>query len=71
MKNVEPQQVSYVLFEKTGQVTVHISAYDYKQYTERFTFDQLCNSFGTIFIRFLEYYREGQEERITVELKSV
>jgi hypothetical protein len=71
MNNVEPKQVSYVLFEKTGQVTVHISAYDYRQYTERFTFDQLCSSFGTIFIRFLGYYQEGHEERIVTELKSV
>jgi hypothetical protein len=71
MKDVEPNQVSYVLFEKTGQVTVHISAYDYKQYTERFTFDQLCSSFGTIFIRFLDYYLEGHEDRIITELKSV
>jgi hypothetical protein len=71
MKNIEPQQVSYILFEKNGQVTVHISAYDYKQYTERFTFDQLCSSFGNIYIRFLDYYLEGNEDRIVTELKSV
>jgi len=71
MKNIEPKQASYVLIEKSGQVRVHVSAYDYKQYTERFTFNQLCDSFGNIFKRFLEYYREGHEDRITIELKSV
>lgn len=70
MNNVEPQQVSYVLFERSGQISVHISAYDYKQYTARFTFNQLCDSFGVIFKRFLEYYIEGHEDRIVVELKS-
>ena len=71
MKNVEPGQVSYALFDKSGKVSVHISAFDYKQYTERFTFDQLCDSFGKIFTRFLKYYLEGNETRILVELKSV
>lgn len=70
MLDIEPQQVSYVLFDKTGQLSVHISAYDYKQYTERFTFDQLCNSFGSMFKRFLEYYQEGHDDRIITELKS-
>lgn len=71
MKDIEPGQVSYVLFEKSGQISVHIAAYDYKQYTERFTFNQLCDSFGNTFTRFLEYYMEGHEERIITELKSV
>lgn len=71
MNNIEPPQVSYVLIEKSGQISVHIAAYDYKQYTQRYTFNQLCDSFGNIFKRFLEYYTEGHEDRIVTELKSV
>ena len=71
MTDPEPEKVSYVLFDKEGKITVHISAFDYRQYTKRFTFDQLCESLGSTFHRFLEYYKEGYEERIINELKSV
>jgi hypothetical protein len=67
----QPEEVSYVLFDYSGKVIVHIAPFDYKQYTKRFTFDQLCHSFGEMFKRFLQYYREGHEERIVAELKSV
>jgi len=71
IKDLEPERVSYILFDSSGQITVHIAPFDYKQYTKRFTFDQLCGSFGELFKRFLEYYNEGHEERIIAELKSV
>lgn len=71
LKNPEPGSVSYVQFSKEGEISVHIAAFDYKQYTKRFTFDQLCNSLGDTFHRFLEYYKEGHEDRIINELKSV
>ncbi|MEN8225913.1 MAG: hypothetical protein ABFS05_11210 [Bacteroidota bacterium] len=71
MRDPEPHEVSYVLFGKDGDISVHIAAFDYKQYTRRFTFDQLCSSLGNTFYRFLEYYKEGHEDRIINELKSV
>jgi len=71
MTDPEPSRVSYVLFTKEGNIIVHISSYDYRQYTKRFTFDQLCNSFAKNFRNFLEYYKAGHEERIFMELKSV
>ncbi|MBU2652212.1 MAG: hypothetical protein KKA81_14885 [Bacteroidetes bacterium] len=71
MTDPEPSRVSYVLFSKDGNISVHISPYDYRQYTKRFTFDQLCNSFARNFRNFLDYYKEGHEERIFMELKSV
>lgn len=67
----EPEQSSYCLFDKDGNVIVHITAKDYRQYRQNLNFDQLCDSTGKIFIRFLEYYKEGFEARITEELKSV
>jgi len=71
MLDPDPQKVSYALFGKDGNITVAIAAYDYKQYTRRLTFDQLCSSLGDTMQRFLEYYQEGHEERIINELKSV
>lgn len=71
MLEPEPAKISYVLFGKEGDISVHISAFDYRQYTKRFTFDQLCNAMGITFQRFLAHYKSGQEERILTELKSV
>jgi len=71
MQDPEPGKVSYVLFGKEGEISVNISAFDYRQYTKRFTFDQLCGSLGNTMLRFLEYYQQGHEERIINELKSV
>ena len=48
---------------------VSISEYDYRQYRKKFNFDQLCASVGDIFKRFLEYYEDGNEDRIITELK--
>jgi len=64
------QRISYVSFGNEGNVSVHISEYDYKRFREELTFDQLCASLGDVFIRFLEHYKKGLENRISVELKS-
>jgi hypothetical protein len=71
VREPDPSQVSYVEFNEEGKINVHISPFDYRQYTKRYTFDQLCSSFGDMFKRFLEHYKEGHEERIMAELKSV
>jgi len=63
--------VSYVSFTKDGNISVHISERDYRQYKNQLSFDQLCASFSTLFKQFLEYYKDGNEERIITELKSV
>jgi len=69
----EPElaKVSYVAYDAQGNVSVHISEYDYRQYKDTLSFDQLCTSLGELFKRFLEYYQEGKENRILTELKSV
>ncbi|RLD76329.1 MAG: hypothetical protein DRJ15_15530 [Bacteroidetes bacterium] len=71
MLNPDPSLVSYVLFGNEGDISVHIAAFDYKQYTKRFSFDQLCSSLGSTMHRFLEHYKDGNEGRIIDELKSV
>jgi hypothetical protein len=70
LKEAELHHISYVSFDDQGKVNVHISEYDYKRYKEEITFDLLCASMGNTFKRFLGYYKNGVEERITVELKS-
>lgn len=70
---VDPQmnKVSYTSFSKDGNISVHISEADYKQYKNKLSFDQLCGSFVNLFKQFLEYYKDGNEDRIITELKSV
>lgn len=69
----DPQlkSVSHIIFNKDGNISVHISEKDYRQYKNQLSFDQLCSSFSTLFKQFLEYYKDGNEDRIITELKSV
>lgn len=64
------REVSHVMIGNDGRVTVKVSDKDYRDYLERLSFDQLCASLAGIFTRFLEYYRQGLESRIMIELKS-
>ena len=66
----DPVEVSHVIIDYNGNISVKISAKDYHDYRERFSFDQLCSNMSTVFIRFFEYYRNGLESRIISELKS-
>lgn len=66
----EHSQVSHVILDHNGQITVKISEKDYRDFRERLSFDQLCSSMATVFSRFLSYYKEGLESRIITELKS-
>ena len=66
----DPKEISHVLFDNEGNISVFISEKDYRQYRERINFDQLCESMGNVFKRFLEYYKNGNEARIITELKT-
>ena len=70
LKEPDLQQISYVSFDYEGNISVHISEYDYNRFKEELTFDHLCASLSDVFMRFLEYYKKGLESRIIVELKS-
>jgi hypothetical protein len=67
----EFDRISTVSFVYNGNLFVHISEHDYKMYKERLSFDQLCASLASLFKEFLEYYRNGKEDRIMIELKNV
>jgi len=64
------EKVSYVSFDSSGNIAVQISKADYRQYKAQLTFDQLCAALANLFKRFLEYYKEGKENRILVELNK-
>lgn len=64
-------KISYVSFDDNGNVIVFISQKDYHQYRKQYTFDQLCNRMGNIFIRFAGYHANHNESRIINEMKSV
>ena len=64
-------KISYVSFDDNGNVIVFISQKDYHQYRKQYTFDQLCNRMGNIFIRFADYHANHNESRIINDMKSV
>ena len=70
MKAVEPSGVSYFEISESGEVAVKIAEKDYHQYKETFNFDQLSEKLASVFLRFLEYYKNGNENRILTELKT-
>jgi len=71
LKTNDPDDVSYVELNKDGKLVVRISQSDYHQYKSKFNFDQLCAQMADVFIRFLNYYNNGNEERIITELKTI
>lgn len=68
LANPDLQKISYVSFSNDGHLAVHVSDYDYHRYRNQLTFDQLCAALADLFKRFLNYYRDGKESRILVEL---
>lgn len=66
----EGREVSNVVIGYDGTVTVNVSDKDYRDYSERLSFDQLCASLADVFTRFLDYYKKGLDNRIMIELKS-
>jgi len=66
----DPKETSYVSIDQEGNISVRISQQDYSQYRANFNFDQLCESTARVFTRFIEYYKNGNENRIITELKT-
>jgi hypothetical protein len=55
---------TWVNFDLSGEVSVHIAQKDYLNYREPLAFDQLCSSLGQLFIDFFELYRKGEGVRV-------
>ena len=62
---------TWIAFDPSGQVSVHISRKTYLSYKENLAFDQLCNNLGNLFIEFLDDYRKGEDVRIMDKLNTV
>lgn len=55
---------SWVSIDKKGNVNSFISKNDYLKFKDDFSFDQLCNSMGSLFIEFFELFKRGEGVRI-------
>ncbi|OGN95879.1 MAG: hypothetical protein A2Z71_01470 [Chloroflexi bacterium RBG_13_50_21] len=58
------RDATWVNFDVNGEVSVHIAQKDYLDYREPLAFDQLCTSFGQVFIDFIELYKKGEGVRV-------
>ncbi len=62
---------TWIALDFHGNVTVSMSKSDYLAYKEELSFDQLCSNLGQLFIKFMEYYKKGEEERIVYQLNEL
>jgi hypothetical protein len=62
--SVDYRDATWVNFDVNGEVSVHIAQKDYLDYREPLAFDQLCTSFGQVFIDFIELYNKGEGVRV-------
>ncbi len=62
---------TWIAFDPSSMVSVHISRKTYLSYRENLAFDQLCNNLGNLFIEFLDDYRKGEDVRIIDKLNTV
>ena len=58
------RDATWINFDVNGEVSVHIAQKDYLDYREPLAFDQLCTSFGQVFIDFIELYNKGEGVRV-------
>jgi hypothetical protein len=58
------RDATWVNFDVTGEISVHIAQKDYLDYCEPLAFDQLCSSFGQVFLDFFELFNKGEGVRV-------
>jgi len=62
---------TYVSFDFEGSISVHIAQKDYVRYKDEWTFDQLCQSLGDVFKRFLRSHQKGKGNTIIAQLNDI
>jgi len=62
---------TYIALNYDGHVSVKIAKKDYQKYTENLTFNQLCSSFGNLFIEFFKLYQNGEGDKIIVRMNAL
>ena len=55
---------TYISFDFNGSIAVNIAKKEYQKYKDELTFDQLCASFGNVFLRFFEFYKKDEQGKI-------
>ena len=68
-KNLDEE--TWVAIDDAGNVSVHVAKRDYLLYREDLAFDELCVSFGQVFIEFLTLFLQGKSVRITDQLNAM
>ncbi len=61
---VNIQRRTYVAFDFSGHISVHIARRDYRRYKDELTFDRLCRSLGDLFKQFLSLYQRGESQTV-------
>lgn len=62
---------SWISFDHSGQVSVHISKEDYKLYKDNYAFDQLCNSLGSLYSEFFLMFQQKKESNILKQIDLI
>ena len=62
---------TYVSFDFEGSISVHIAQKDYIRYKDEWTFDQLCQSLGDVFKRFMYSHQKGEGNTIIAQLNDI
>lgn len=61
---VNIQRKTYVAFDFSGHISIHIAKRDYRRYKDELTFDRLCRSLGDLFKQFLILYQRGESQTV-------
>lgn len=62
---------SFIALNYDGPASVKITKTDYQQYTEKFTFDQLCDAFGNLFKHFFYQFQSGKSQQIIKQMNAL
>ena len=69
--NIKFWDRTWISFDFSGNISVNISKDYYLDYKENLSFDHLCESLGHLFIKFYDYYKNGEEIRIIDQLNEM
>ena len=64
-------QDSWVAFDKQGNISVHISAENYRLFKDAYAFDQLCDTLGNVYADFFRLFQQGKESEILKRLDFI
>ena len=62
---------TWVTIDFEGNVSAHISKYDYLRYVEEYSFDLLCKSLGEKYIEFFELYIKNEGVRVIDKMNTM